>query len=154
MSDSGAGAASVAADGRFHTVEVAGLPLAGPVRLAISRGRLRSPGGAGKEVSWSPGEPLEAACLAFGTLSLALVGEGKEQTPVGLVNFRPTLISHFLDWSESLGFAFFFYLILRAWLVQSFFVPSPSMEPNLLMATQMVALLKSFVRHQVRLHPA
>lgn len=148
MSGAEAAAASVPADGRFHALNPPGLPeRAG--RLTISRGRLRTPAGSGREVAWSPGEPLEASCLAFGTHTLALAGEGGG-APLALIRFRPTFVAQVLDWAESLGFAFFFYLILRAWLVQSFFVPSPSMEPNLLMGDKLFGTKYDYILREPR----
>ena len=70
---------------------------------------------------------MEAACRAHGTITLFL--DGKK---AGEVRFSPTPLSHLLDWAESLGFAFFFWVILKTWILQSFFIPSGSMMPNLL----------------------
>lgn len=63
-----------------------------------------------------------------GPAALKLQWDGKEQwIPI---RARPTLLSHLLDWLESILFAVALFLVLRAFVVETFQIPSESMVPT------------------------
>lgn len=95
---------------------------------------------------WEPGQPVEAACRSAGSWTVST----EAGSPVARVAFKGTLLSTVLDWGESLGFAVFWYVVFKSWIFQSFFVPSPSMEPNLLEGDKLFGTKYDFILREPR----
>lgn len=65
---------------------------------------------------------------AHGPTALRVQWDGREQWVA--IQARPTLLSTLLDWVESLVFAVALFLLLRAFVVETFQIPSESMIPT------------------------
>ncbi|MBC8514901.1 signal peptidase I [bacterium] len=94
--------------------------------LSVKWGVVRVGAQEGKKVKWERGQEVEVAARVHGKNPLFINGKRE-----GTLLFSSTFLSHLLDWTESLGFAFFFWILLKTWILQTFFVPSGSMIPNL-----------------------
>ncbi|MHA2610308.1 MAG: signal peptidase I [bacterium JZ-2024 1] len=129
----------IPADGKTHA-----LPLKnrGISKVSLSLGWLRSTPSApaSKTLLLSSSDSEETVIYVSSRQAgkgwLRIEGEKSETLPVV---FRATPLSILLDWAESVAFAVFLFLILRAFVVEAFYIPSESMAPTLQKGDRLLA---------------
>lgn len=141
MKEAGRPGLEFPADGRRASVELGGNS---EVRVKTSIGLLY--GGSGKPGAKALALTTQGGKIRFdvsslehgaGVLTIEKEGKTEEQREI---RFKATPLSIFLDWAESIVFALLAFFILRAFIAETFVIPSGSMEPTFEPTDRVLAL--------------
>jgi len=131
---------SVKAIGKFESIDPVFLEDFSEGVIGADYGKLQTKHEIGKKVFWKKGTTLALQTFRHGKIRIFHDESNFEK----YINVQPTFKSVCLDWSESIGFAMFWFAVISTWFFCSFVVPTKSMVPNLIVGDKLFGLKASY----------